>query len=152
MIDTWVIYSFLVFLAWGFWAFLPKLAIRKISTDSAFIYEVIGGCVIGATIVLIWTPSFHPLGALLSYTAGLFSYGGVYFYIRAAKTDSIGIVASITGMYPIITVILGIYILGETITITKTLGVISALLAIFLINYRGNNIEKRDHQSHQRKL
>ncbi len=46
-IESWVLFSGLTLLAWGFWAFFPKLAVAHISPRSALVWDVVGGALVG---------------------------------------------------------------------------------------------------------
>ena len=52
----WLLYSLLALVAWGFWAFLPKVALAWLDPKSVFIYEVIGGALAGLISYFILRP------------------------------------------------------------------------------------------------
>lgn len=66
--------------------------------------------------------------------AGLFDVGGNALYVVAREFLPIGLAAALTGMYPIVTMILARVILGERLPRLGQLGVALALLGVILIS------------------
>ncbi len=48
----WVFYTILTLLLWGFWAFLPKIAVRYIDPYSAMVYQALGGILVGLGVLI----------------------------------------------------------------------------------------------------
>ena len=69
--------------------------------------------------------------------AGLFDVGGNALYVVARETIPIGLAAALTGLYPIVTMILARVVLGEQLTPLGQVGVAFALLGIVLISVGG---------------
>jgi drug/metabolite transporter (DMT)-like permease len=69
--------------------------------------------------------------------AGLFDVGGNALYVVAREMVPIGLAAALTGLYPIVTMILARFVLGERLTRLGQLGVALALLGIVLISAGG---------------
>ncbi len=67
-------------------------------------------------------------------TAGLFDVGGNALYVVAREFLPIGLAAALTGMYPIVTMILARVVLGEHLPRLGQLGVALALLGVILIS------------------
>ena len=75
-------------------------------------------------------------GALLAlyvFLSGALDGGGNAFYLLAAHSGELGVVATITSLYPATTILLARYTLGERISLPQTVGVVSALAAIAAI-------------------
>jgi drug/metabolite transporter (DMT)-like permease len=68
---------------------------------------------------------------------GLFDVGGNALYVVAREMIPIGLAAALTGLYPIVTMILARFVLGERLTRLGQLGVALALLGIVLISAGG---------------
>jgi drug/metabolite transporter (DMT)-like permease len=63
-----------------------------------------------------------------------------YVYLYIVNHDkSIALVAILTSLYPVLTLIFGYLLLNETITIEEFVGFILILFGILLINYSSNN-------------
>ena len=69
--------------------------------------------------------------------AGLFDVGGNALYVIAREVIPIGLAAALTGLYPIVTMILARFLLGERLPRLGQLGVTFALLGIVLISAGG---------------
>lgn len=66
--------------------------------------------------------------------AGLFDVGGNALYVVARESLPIGLAAALTGMYPIVTMLLARVVLGEHLPRLGQLGVALALLGVVLIS------------------
>ena len=66
--------------------------------------------------------------------AGLLDVGGNALYVVAREAIPIGLAAALTGLYPIVTMILARFVLGEHLPRLGQLGVALALLGIVLIS------------------
>ena len=69
--------------------------------------------------------------------AGLFDVGGNALYVVAREVIPIGLAAALTGLYPIVTMVLARVVLGERLPRLGQLGVAFALLGIVLISAGG---------------
>ncbi len=79
---------------------------------------------------LVW-PGVLLLAFIL--LSGALDGAGNAFYILAAHAGALGVVATITSLYPATTILLARYGLGERISLAQTIGVVSALAAITAI-------------------
>ena len=66
--------------------------------------------------------------------AGLFDVGGNVFFVVAREALPVGLAAALTGMYPIVTMVLARVVLGEHLPRAGQLGVALALLGVVLIS------------------
>jgi drug/metabolite transporter (DMT)-like permease len=71
--------------------------------------------------------------ALWGMLAGLFSFGGFYFFARSLASGSVSTNASLFRLNFIVTVVLVIAFLGEPLTAAKLLGLVLALAATWLL-------------------
>ena len=69
--------------------------------------------------------------------AGLFDVGGNVLYVVARESLPIGLAAALSGMYPIVTMLLARVVLGEHLPRLGQLGVALALLGVVLISIGG---------------
>ena len=69
--------------------------------------------------------------------AGLLDVGGNALYVVARDSIPIGLAAALTGLYPIVTMILARFVLGEHLPRLGQLGVALALVGIVLISAGG---------------
>ena len=80
-------------------------------------------------------PLVSPGALLLAFIllSGALDGAGNAFYIVAAHGGDLGVVATITSLYPATTILLARYGLGERISLAQTIGVVSALAAVVAI-------------------
>jgi drug/metabolite transporter (DMT)-like permease len=76
-----------------------------------------------------------PLGIIV--VAGLFDVGGNALYVVARETMHLGLAAALIGLYPIVTMLLARFVLGERLTRLGQVGVGLAGLGIVLISLGG---------------
>jgi transporter family protein len=128
-------YLLIAVTAWGFWAFLPKIATRYISPPSAMVYEVVAGVILGVWVLYRLKPdlAIRKKGSLYAFLNGIFCYGGVLCYLHAISEQNAIIVAPLSATYPIVTLMLGAVFFRERFRRLNYLGIALALFAIFLL-------------------
>ena len=133
--DSWFFWTILAMITFGAWGFFPKLAVSYISPQSALIYQVIGGMLVGvlALAMLNFKPETHPTGILYALLTGITGVLGTLFYYVAASRGQISIVVSLTALYPLITILLAVVFLHETLVLKQVLGLCFAVAAIILL-------------------
>ncbi len=133
--DSWFIWTILAMLTFGAWGFFPKLAVNYINPQSALIYQVIGGLLVGIVglAMINFKPEIHPMGILFALLTGISGVLGTLFYYAAASRGQISIVVSLTALYPLITIMLAIIFLHETLVLKQVIGLGFAVAAIVLL-------------------
>ena len=133
--NSWLFWTILAMVTFGAWGFFPKLAVSYISPQSALIYQVIGGLLVGIVgLGLVnFRPETHPMGILYALLTGITGVLGTLFYYAAASRGQISIVVSLTALYPLITIALAIIFLHETLVLKQYIGLGFALAAIILL-------------------
>lgn len=122
---------------WGLWGFFSKLAVEKIGFQAGIFYSVTLFSFIAG--YLLVTHQLLPLkfdsnGILFAILAGV--AGGtasILLYMLLGKNPA-GLVIAITALYPIVTLILSMVFLKETLTLPQTVGFALALVALILMN------------------
>jgi transporter family protein len=131
----WVLPAFGAFIVWGLWGFLPKITVRYISPKSALVYEILGGTLVA--IVVLYTLNFrldiHPKGMALGITTGILGFLGALFFLLAVAEGPLSLIAILTALSPVMSILLAILVLNEPITLKQGVGIILALAAILLI-------------------
>lgn len=134
--NSWFFWTILAMVTFGAWGFFPKLAVNYISPQSALIYQVIGGLLVGVIglAMLNFKPETHPMGILYALLTGITGVLGTLFYYFAASRGQISIVVSLTALYPLITIMLAIVFLHETLILKQVIGLCFAVAAIVLLS------------------
>ena len=134
--QSWVAPAAVAFLCWGVFAFLPKLTTRYLDPKSAIIYHALGGLLVaGVALLLIGNrPAVDPRGVGLALMTGVLGVGGALAYLYAVMRGPVGVIATVTALYPILAVVLATVFLHETLTLRQTAGVVLGLVAIVLVS------------------
>lgn len=123
-------------IAFGTWYVLIDLAADDGDPLWALVFSRAGSAILtGAFAIGRFGRSSLPVRVI--GVAGLFDVGGNALYVVARGLMPIGLAAALTGMYPIVTMILARFILGERLPRLGQLGVGLALVGIVLISAGG---------------
>lgn len=127
--------TFGALVAWGLWSFIPKLTTTYLEPKSAIVYEVLGGMLLGLLILsnLGFQPEVHPKGIALAILTGMLGFIGAFCFLNAVSKGPLAIVATVSALYPAVSVILAAFLLHESLTIKQGLGIVLALLAMILV-------------------
>jgi len=131
----WLLPTFGAFVLWGLWSFIPKITTKYISPKSAIVFEVLGGMLIAVIVLfsLKFKPDIHPKGVLLAITTGILGFAGALCFLYAASKGPISLIAVLSALYPVITIVLAMIFLNESISIKQGLGIVLGLGAMILI-------------------
>lgn len=132
----WALPTLGTFICWGLWSFIPKITTRYIDPKSAIVYEVIGGIFLSLVVLgfMNFRLEMHPKGIALAVMAGLVGFVGALCFLYAVSRGPVSIIAPLSALYPILSIILAVFFLGETITIKQGLGIFFALLAVVMVS------------------
>lgn len=123
-------------ISFGLWGFFSKITIEYIDAKSALVYQSLGVLLIGlfTAALLHFKPGTTPKGISYGFLTGI-AYGiGCLFYFIAADKGKVTTVVTMTALYPLITIFLAYLLLHETISIKQALGILFALIAIYLLS------------------
>jgi transporter family protein len=128
--------SLVALVCFGFWAFLPKIAVRYISPKSAVIYEVLGVFAAGCVFFLAVGKSVDTdmRGILPALATGVLGTVGFLRYLHALTAGSVSVVATLTALYPVVTILLAAAFLRESITLTQVAGMGLAIVSVILLS------------------
>ena len=131
----WILPTIAAIFLWGFWGFLPKVTTRYLEPSSAIIFEVAGGLLLGAITLagLQFRPQLHPLGIPLAMMTGLLGAGGAFCFLQAVVRGPVTLVATLSALYPAVTLGLAHFFLHEAITFRQVVGIGLALLSVILV-------------------
>ncbi len=135
--EAYVIFALVAMLLYGITPLLYKLASNY--ADSLTVTFLTTGFML-LFLALMWVyqaPSKSINKQVVPYvsTAGFIASIAFFFYIRAISSGKISIVKPIVGMSTAVTVLLGILVLEEKITLIKAMGVLLAIAAITLLSW-----------------
>ncbi len=127
-----------VFFAWGIAGFLAKLSTNRLGSQGIF-WEMFGyipvilayGLIVFKFKNLVHSDKTGIGLAILAGALGAFGGAGLYLLLSRAE---VSIISPLTALYPALTVFLGILFLQESITLTKLIGIVLSLIAIYLLS------------------
>lgn len=131
----WILPTFGAFIFWGLWAFIPKMTTRYLEPRSAIVYEVMGGVLLAIVVFfsLNFQLDFHPKGMVLALTTGMLGFLGAFCFLNAVSKGPVVLVATLSALYPVVSVVLAVVALQEAVTLKQGLGIVLALLAMMLV-------------------
>jgi transporter family protein len=125
----------LTILMWGFWGFFGKLALaRRMSPLTVFVAEILVSAVCAAPLLLLLRrgpayASWNVFGLLsgAGLAVGLLCY---YFALERAEAS---VIVPVTSVYPVVSVLLGHFALGERLRLGQWVGVVLVVLGVVLL-------------------
>jgi transporter family protein len=132
----WLFYALLALVLWGLWGVFSKIASTHLPSWVIFlvellVYLLVGGFVWG----LMRTPVTWTLpGTAAAVAAGLCGGFALFFFLKALASGPAAVVVPLTSLYPVITVVLGVTFLHESLTLRHLAGIILATAAVWLLS------------------
>jgi transporter family protein len=132
----WQFYASAALLVWGFWGYLPKLALRTLDPRSVVILEGLGGVLVGLTVLASRGYRVHgdASGMLAAVATGICGLGGAYFFLLALERGKASVVVPFTALYPLVTLALIVLLLRERPSPANLVGVAFAVVAVALLS------------------
>jgi transporter family protein len=132
---NWLAFSLMATGLWGVWGFLSKVATRQLPPQAVYLLAICGHGVVlgylclGGGMTLPW----QPWGLTVGLAAGVSMAFGLLCFFKALAGGEAAVVVPLTALYPLVTVILSLVVLQETITPRQWVGVALALAAVWLL-------------------
>jgi len=132
----WLINSLVALVCFGLWGFLPKIAVRYVSPRSALVYEALGVVTVGCIVLLTVGKgiSTDMKGIVPAVLTGIFGTVGFLCFLYAVNVGSVSVVATLTALYPAITILLAVIFLKESVTLTQIAGIGLAIVSVILLS------------------
>lgn len=134
----WLILSILVFTAWGLQAYFMKFSNESMKAESIFFYMMITGLLLSP--VAIYMTDFSQdinlgfKGPYLAFIIHILNAVGALTLVYALRYGKAIIVVPLTGLSPVITIVLSLLIYGVFPSLILGAGLILAVIAIFLLS------------------
>lgn len=130
------VFIILTILFWGIGSFLGKTALKDTSSIYVYLFEALGTLTIAFLVasfsrkeLLSIFQNFNWAGYLFGILWGL----GTVTFILALKYKPVSIITPLTSTYPLVTILLALVLLKETITLKIGAGIILAIGAGLLL-------------------
>ncbi|MGQ9682656.1 MAG: EamA family transporter [Anaerolineae bacterium] len=134
--QDWLLFSMLALLCWGFYGFLPKLAVDYLAPRSVLLFQSLGTVAVGmvSLISLGFRPQLQGRGAGFAILSGMAGAIGGLFYILAVQRGRVSTISALTALYPALVIVLAVTVLHEPITARQGLGMALAVVAVILLS------------------
>jgi drug/metabolite transporter (DMT)-like permease len=134
----WLFYAVLTTLTWGLGGALIEIP-EKAGFPATLGYSVWAltmiPCALIALVVINFKLEMKLRSVALGMTIGLTGAGGQIILFEALRLGPAYIIFPIVSLYPVLTVILSVFFLKESASRRNWIGIIFALIAIFLLSY-----------------
>jgi transporter family protein len=133
----WLGFSVLALVLWGITGVTQKLATNRISSERSFLWFCWAMVALSAVVLLVVHLNWE-LGRLVlicSIAGGALNGLGAWTSFRALESGGkASVVISLVSLYPLLTVVLAVLILGERLTALQTGGAFTAIAAAILLS------------------
>jgi transporter family protein len=135
--QAWLGFAILALALWGITGVTQKLSTNRISSERSFLWFCWAMVALSAAVLVVARPHWG-LGqvvVLCSIAGGALNGLGAWTSFRALESGGkASIVISLISLYPLLTVILAVLLLGERLTWMQTAGAITAIAAAILLS------------------
>lgn len=134
----WLFYAILTTVTWGIWGALIEIP-QNAGFPPTLGYSVwaltMVPCALIALILIKFKLDWDIKSIMYGMTIGLTGAGGQIILFEALKLGPAYIIFPIVSLYPVVTILLSLWILKEKTNKRGWIGVLLALIAIFLLSY-----------------
>src|SRR2546423_9983136 len=135
----WLAFSLLTILVWGAWGAVSKVASEGIDADTNQVFFTFG---LLPLIALVWRSPRNAAGGAgrrigigWAFLTGILGGTGNIAFFHALTMGGKGsVVSPVTALFPLVTVVLAVKLLHERIGTAQKLGLLLALIAIYLLS------------------
>ncbi len=137
--ERWLVYSLLCLVLWGFWGVALKEAEARLgewykvyfaSNLAVVVAVAVVGAIYGRSLL-----SMSVTNAMTAFLAGALGTLGYVFLVLSLKAGGpASIVIPLTALYPALTAVAAVILLGESLSARQAVGIALAMLAIYLMS------------------
>jgi transporter family protein len=132
----WLMLSLVAMVLWGIVGLLQKVTTNRISADAVLIWDRIGYVVILPLLVIhTHLSNLGPKDIIIGTLDGITnSLGALFLYMSLESGAKASIAVPLTALYPLLTVLLAVALLGERVSPLHWIGIILAVVAAVLMS------------------
>src|SRR5258708_28602853 len=134
---VWLGFAILALVLWGITGVTQKLSTNCITSERSFLWFCWGMVALSAGVVVVAHPHWGlaRIVVLCSVAGGALNGLGAWTSFRALESGGkASIVISLISLYPLLTVVLAVVLLGERLTWVQSAGAITAIAAAILLS------------------
>lgn len=114
---------------------LSREPARRLGNDETLFWRGVLMTVLQAVVLaLFWSSDISWPGVALALGIGIFGYLPIYFFYRALAREPVGVVSPIANSASVITILLGVFLLGEPFSGIRAVGVAVVFSGILLLS------------------
>jgi transporter family protein len=145
--QPWLLFAIVALVFWGVTGVTQKLATNRISAERSFYWFCWAMVGLSAVVVAALRPALHPapLVAACAIGGGTLNALGAWTSFRAlASGGKASIVISLIALFPLLTVVLSVALLGERLTALQAAGAVTAIGAAILLSLDAPPEKRKD--------
>jgi transporter family protein len=135
-LPIWLWYALLGIFLWGLWGFLSKIGSEAASPLQMQILFTLGmlPVAIGMLVQMRWKLDRNRGGVTYGILSGVATGLGTLGYYAALREQNASVVAPVTGLFPVLTVVLAFLVLRERLNKVQMGGMLLALASIVILS------------------
>ena len=135
-LPVWLWYALLGIFLWGLWGFLSKIGSEAASPLQMQILFTLGmlPVAIGMLVQMRWKLDRNRGGVTYGILSGVATGLGTLGYYAALREQNASVVAPVTGLFPVLTVVLAFLVLRERLNKVQMGGMLLALASIVILS------------------
>jgi len=131
---TYIKFSFIALIGWGFWAVGVKIATRYLDAPSTSFWICLWSIILLSVLLIFKRNLMVNKYVFWTIPIGFFSVVAILAFYTALKIGPASVVIPLTNLYVIFPVLYGFIFLKEAVTTTRILGIFFAVLASILLS------------------
>ena len=134
--QIWLGFAVLALVLWGITGVTQKLSTNRVSSELSFLWFCWAMVALSALVLLVARPHWGlaRIVVLCSIAGGVLNGLGAWTSFRALESGGkASIVISLISLYPLLTVLLAVFLLGERLTWMQSAGAVTAIAAAILL-------------------
>jgi bacterial/archaeal transporter family protein len=138
--QIWLGFAVLALVLWGITGVTQKLSTNRISSERSFLWFCWAMVALSAAVLPVIGPHWGlgTIAVVCSVAGGALNGLGAWTSFRALESGGkASIVISLISLYPLLTVVLAMLLLGERLTWMQSAGAVTAITAAILLSMEG---------------
>lgn len=133
---AWLGYAILCIFWWGLWGFLSKIGSGSANPLQMQVLFTLGmlPVAVGMLLQMQWKLDRNPGGATYGILSGVVTGLGTLGYYAALREQNASVVTPLTGLFPVLTIVLAFIVLRERLNMVQWGGMILALASIVVLS------------------
>lgn len=141
-VPRWLSWSLLTIVLWGTWGLVSKIASAGVDAYVNQLLYTAG--IVPLMIFVAWTvykerssetPQVRAQGVFWAFLTGILGgVGNIFFFQALVKGGKASVVAPVTALFPMVTVLLALVFLKERLGRVQWIGLMLAFIAIYLLS------------------